>query len=69
MVDFVQQVDVHAGMLHDAVLMWGFGVEAQLNKSNSGVQIDHGVEIRKSIVNSNIPGKLLLIGNSLLCQT
>ena len=51
----LRQVDVHAGMLHDAVLAWAYGVNATLAQ---GGRADDGVSVAGNIFNSMFEGML-----------
>ena len=50
---FFFQVDVHAGLLHDAVLQWAYGVNKTLQK---GGDYNDGVSVASNITNMTYPG-------------
>ena len=53
------QVDVHAGFLHDAVLMWAYGLNATLEAGGNDTQ--DGQAISQHIFNRTIEGKYMSV--------
>lgn len=52
------QVDAHAGMLHDALLMWAYGVNKTLQQ---GAAANDGINVTRNIFNLTFEGTFLNI--------
>ena len=51
------QIDPHAGMLHDAVVQWGYGVNKTLEE---GGRVDDGLAVTKNIINLTYEGRFIV---------
>ena len=51
------QVDIHAGLLHDAILAWAYGVNKTIGADLS--KVDNGRAITSNIINMTFNGRVM----------
>ena len=56
-------MDVHAGMLHDAVLLWAYAVNKTITALGAS-ELDNGTAVTANVMNFTFEGTLEVFGTS-----